>query len=259
MVETGTTLATSEHWDKERAQGYAKLAWVQARQPLEKIIQLVQLKGDEVVVDAGTGSQAVLDVLAPHLHKDGMIVGFDISLGMMLNREGLLSPNARLVLADIYQTPFADNSVDLVTARHVYHNLPDIEAAVKEAKRILRPEGRLMVIEYTPCTQAYDFDRIVFDLKEPGRNLWTGEQLRDTIAQAWCCGNDQINLDFALLPQNSVVNWMRNSGLPEATQQAVFGCYLNAPSEISKVINLTITDDGDILVDRPFAYVMVAK
>lgn len=258
MVEKGKILATSDHWDQERSQGYSKLTWVKAAQPLNKIVELAQLKGNEIVVDAGTGSQAVLDTLAPHLIRGGRIIGFDISLQMILERDGTLPANASLLLADIYKTPFANDSIDLITSRQVYHNLSDIEAAVAESRRILRLGGRLMIIEYAPLASVYDFDRMVFDIKEPGRNLWTGEQLWTAVSRSWG-GEDSVSLDFALLPQNSVVNWMKNSGLPKRMQQAVFSCYLDAPVQVQKEVNMTIKEDGDILVDRPFAYVVATK
>lgn len=110
----------------------------------------------------------------------------------------------------------------------------------------------------TPPEVAYAFDRMVFDIKEPARHLWTGEQLRQVVENSWK-GDLAVTLDYTLLPQNSVVNWMRSSGLPESRQQVIFDYYRDASLTTANAINLTLQDDGDILVDRPFAYVIAIK
>lgn len=256
-------LSESSYWEQRANAGYSRLGWVNAIEPLNKMVELAGLQGNEIVVDAGTGSQAILDALAPHL-KTGRIFGFDISAGMLQRKEGVLPSNAALFLGDIYHLPLVSNSVDLITSRMVYHNLNNTAKALEEAKRVLVPGGKLIVCEYvTPeDTLAWEHEKVVFDIKEKGRNLWTGNQLLREIAAQWEEGrvsNGRVSLDFAFLKGYSVKDWMSKSSLPEDKQQQVVDIYLKATPEVVKAMNINYTDDGDALVDRHFAYVVARK
>lgn len=262
MAQIGNELTSSGYWATRAAGGYEKLGWVKAGGLLDKIVELAHLQGNELVVDVGTGSQAVLDAVAPHLNDGGRVMGFDISADMMRKQEGMLPKNAILFVADTYHIPLPDESVDLVTARMVYHNLDDVGHAVRETARILRPGGKFIISEYVvPDLDVLQFERMVFDIKEKGRHLWTGRQLKEMVACNWDQGNKghNINLDYATLPKYSVKDWMKKSGLPEETQQAVLQCYLDAPEKIVQKMGIVFTADGDALVDRPFAYVVAEK
>lgn len=243
-----------------KAGGYEKLGWVKSGNLLDKIIKVAALKGNETVVEEGTGSQAVLDKVAPLLPQ-GRYIGFDISVDMMARKEGVRPANSDLLVADAYRTPFASESVDVVIARMVYHHLDNVDAAVKEAQRILKPGGRLVISEYVASDEeVLAFEREVFDIKEAGRNLWTGGQLAHLVQSAW--GHNGIGLDYAVMSQYSVKDWMGKSGLPETSQQAVLDLYLGAPLSIIEKMEITYSSTGegvDALVNRPFAYVVAEK
>lgn len=259
VVERPEQLVSTQYWDQRAQGGYNQLGWVQASGPLEKITELADLKGHETVVDIGTGSQAVLDALAARL-TTGKIFGFDISADMMRRSSGCLPANATLLVADTYKTPFQSESVDLCTARMVYHNLMDIKSAVLESWRMLRPGGKLIVVEYVAADEdVWPFERRVFDIKEKGRNLWTGDRLRQEIADVWPSGSSVVGLDYSMIRQYSVKDWMGKSGLPRVTQEAVLQCYLEASRDLVEKMGITYTNDGDALVDRPFANVVATK
>lgn len=254
-------LATAEAWRPRARAGYERLAWVTAQEPLRKMVELAELKGNETVIDAATGSGAILDTLAPHLNRGGRIIGFDISQEMMDRRSKKLPENAELRVANIYTTGFDDKFAHLITARQVFHNLPDIPGAVNELSRVLKPEGKLIICEYTPISpQVQEFEREIFDIKEPGRHLWTGNQLAKEVADTFLTGNKlgEVDLQYAVMPQYSVRDWMKSSGLPKPKQDRILEIYLNAPDRIKKNMNANIIRD-DILVDRPFAFVSAKK
>ena len=103
------------------------------------------------LLDLGTGTGRMLELLAPLYSR---AVGIDASTDMLsvaranLDRSGIGSAQVRL--GDIYHLPFARDSFDVVTIHQVLHYLDDPERAIAEAARMLRPGGRLLVVDFAP-------------------------------------------------------------------------------------------------------------
>lgn len=248
----------SSMWKARACGEYEKLGWVSAPGPLEKVIELSNLKGHETVVDVGTGSQAILHAVTPFI-TSGRLLGFDISSEMMRRSVDGRS-RAALFQADTFSIPLPNDFADLVTIRMVLHHTKDIPSALTEMKRILKPEGRLLAGEYVAVDEEVKtFERVVFDIKEKDRHLWTGFEFAALIREGWNDRTKEPQLGYGILPQYSARDWMSKSGLPTAIQTAVLNCYLDAPGNIVEKMNITLTEDGDALVDRPFAYVVIEK
>lgn len=246
-------------WAQRAGGGYEKLGWVSASNLLGHITELTELKGHEVIVDVGTGSQAVLNTLSPFLTNGGVAIGFDMSSEMLARKDTSKSQNL-IFLGDAKGIPLPDSVADVVTARMVLHHIPecDLPKVVSEMSRIAKSEARIVVCEYVALDQeVWEFERGVFNIKEPERHLWTGPELR-SIVQSGMDGRQMTenSLSYAILPQYSVKDWMGKSGLPQDKQQAVLEKYLSAPGEIVEKMGISYTQDNDALVDRLFAYVL---
>ncbi|MBN1137731.1 MAG: methyltransferase domain-containing protein [Anaerolineae bacterium] len=117
-------------------------------------------RGSERVLDVGCGSGDLLRGMARQRPDWATLVGFDLSPGMA-NRAADLAQGlpARFFVGDAQALPFPDALFDVVMARHVLFYVPDIDQAVAEAARVLRPGGRLLATTnsaYTmPEYQAY--------------------------------------------------------------------------------------------------------
>jgi ubiquinone/menaquinone biosynthesis C-methylase UbiE len=105
----------------------------------------------DTLVDLGTGTGRVLQLLAPRARQ---AIGIDTSREMLAAaRANLEQPayrHAQVRQADVALLPFGDRSVDLVTIHQVLHYLDDPARAIGEAARILRPGGRLLVVDFAP-------------------------------------------------------------------------------------------------------------
>lgn len=110
------------------------------------------------VLDVGCGTGRSLVGLADGLPAGTEVVGLDVFDDRVILGNGprLAARNARLagldptvVAGDAARLPVADDSMDAVTACRVLHDLPkeDAEAALSECRRVLRPGGRLGVLE----------------------------------------------------------------------------------------------------------------
>lgn len=107
------------------------------------------------VLDAGTGTGRILELLAPRI---GQGTGVDISPEMLaIARDRLERVGARhcqIRLGDIHRLPFPAGTVlqgfDLVILHQVLHYLEDPQSAVIEAARVMRPNGNLLIVDFAP-------------------------------------------------------------------------------------------------------------
>ena len=119
--------------------------------------------GDRVL-DAccGTGDLAI----AALRHGAGEVVGIDFA-ERMLERARQKEPAIEWLQGDVLALPFEDESFDAATVGFGIRNVDDLEAGLRELRRVLRPGGRLAILEITtprgPLAPFYRlwFDRIV--------------------------------------------------------------------------------------------------
>jgi len=102
-------------------------------------------------LDIGTGTGRLLECLAPRIASG---LGIDASRTMLaLARVRLASPefsHCSVRLADMYALPLPDASFDYVFLQMVLHYAEDPAAAFAEARRVLAPGGRLIVVDLAP-------------------------------------------------------------------------------------------------------------
>lgn len=104
-------------------------------------------------LDIGTGTGRLLELLAGRTER-GM--GIDLSQEMLTvaraNLEKAALRNVHVRQADMYNMPVADSSVDLATLHLVLHYSDDPAAVIEEAARVLKPGGRLVIVDFAPHT-----------------------------------------------------------------------------------------------------------
>jgi ArsR family transcriptional regulator len=119
------------------------------------IVRHFQSQPVDALLDAGTGTGRMLELLAPLVRRG---VGVDASPEMLaIARDRLERADARhcqVRLADVFRLPFTDGNAeqgfDAVLFHQVLHYLDEPQAAVAEAARVMKAGGRILIVDFTP-------------------------------------------------------------------------------------------------------------
>jgi ubiquinone/menaquinone biosynthesis C-methylase UbiE/DNA-binding transcriptional ArsR family regulator len=167
------------------------------------------------LLDLGTGTGRMLELFANDIQRG---LGLDLSLDMLalarerLDRTGLKHCSVRH--ADIYDLALPRDSFDVVIIHQVLHFLDDSARAIREAARVLRPGGRILVVDFAP-----------HDL----------EFLRE----------DHAHLRLGFAPE-TVMQWLEAAGL-DVLRQETF-----APGPEGKIaVSLWLARDPRIVLAQP--------
>ncbi len=99
------------------------------------------LTGHETILDAGCGPGRFLDDIRERGHT-GQLTGLDQSAAMVAEVSEL---GINAIQGDVQRLPYDDASFDCVIARHMLYHVPDIALALMEMRRVLKPDGSLLV------------------------------------------------------------------------------------------------------------------
>lgn len=137
--------AHAAEWDRIRKLHAADAA-VEAA-----ILRALRERPVRALLDLGTGTGRMLELFGRQVERG---LGIDLSHDMLslararLDRAGLKNCSVRQ--GDIYSLALARDSFDVVIVHQVLHFLDDGGRAIREAARVLQPQGRLLVIDFAP-------------------------------------------------------------------------------------------------------------
>ena len=126
-------------------------------------VAVANVQAGDRVLDIAGGTGDLARSFAPRVGGTGRVVLTDINEAMLrTGRDRLLDEGQALPTAacDAEQLPFGDGSFDLVSVAFGLRNMTHKEAALREMCRVLRPGGRLLVLEFSrpapALRKAYD-------------------------------------------------------------------------------------------------------
>ena len=111
----------------------------------ERLLELLDARSGDRVLELGAGLGEIGELLAPVVGRDGEVLLSDNSPGMLQAAEARLGrpANVTFKVANAEATGFESGAFDRVVARFSLMLVPDVAAAFAEARRVLRPSGRL--------------------------------------------------------------------------------------------------------------------
>ncbi len=129
-----------------------------------EIMRRLELKPGEHVLDIGAGPGLLTHEMATTVGPGGRVVGIDLSNPMLAMGRARCAaqPWVELTEADAATLPFNRAVFDAAVAAQVYEYVGDLARAFSEARRVLRPGGRMLVLDT-------DWDSIVWNTSDRAR------------------------------------------------------------------------------------------
>jgi demethylmenaquinone methyltransferase/2-methoxy-6-polyprenyl-1,4-benzoquinol methylase len=126
------------------------LSYGQDRRWKRRLIELAAPGAGTRALDLATGTGDIAFALAA---RGAGVVGLDITLRMIelaVAKSGVERPDRQppFLVGDMLALPFSDQSFDLVTTGYGLRNVPDLPLAIDEIRRVLRPRGRLLSLDF---------------------------------------------------------------------------------------------------------------
>lgn len=156
----------------------------------------LNLLPESIVLDIATGGGHVVKAIAPLVSH---VFATDLTYQMLETaRRHLdeLHSNISYVIADAESLPFLDNTFDAVTCRIAPHHFPHPDSFVKEVSRVLKPDGKFLLIDNI-APEEKDLDEFVNRL----------EKLRD----------DSHHRSYSM---NEWMAWFKQAGLSLSKEEA---------------------------------------
>jgi len=249
MFNPGLQLERTD-WDV-RAKGYNKLEWIKNPSLLDSMIDFCPPRtADSNVLDFGTGTGKVLMHYKERYSECGYF-GIDANQAMLDKIDSSLGFNLFTCNVEEPITEIDANSIDLITARMVFHHIERIDKAVANCHNLLKPGGTLAICEGNPPDKYSEkWYTEMFKYKEK-RNTFLVDDLVNILVYG---GFENIETRIIMLKNMSLNNWVDNSGLPQKNLDIIKSMHREAPDYVKKAYNMR-EENGDIFMDWKFTVV----
>jgi ubiquinone/menaquinone biosynthesis C-methylase UbiE len=123
------------------------------------VLNCIQWRGDELVLDVGAGAGLYFEPTLTRI-PNGRYFAADLSMGMArLATRHAFADSLHILNTDVQTLPFPDGAFDIVMANHMLYHIPDLNQALSEIRRVLKPEG-LLVAATNSVLNMPEFDQL---------------------------------------------------------------------------------------------------
>ena len=220
-----------------------------AGRDLERVVELVAPEPTTVVLDVATGGGHTAVAVARHARA---VVASDLTAAMTERAQHLARgqglTNVIGMVADAERLPFAAAAFDAVTCRIAPHHFADLETAVEQIARVLRPGGVFVVEDSTVPEEPVGatFLNGVEALRDPTHvRSRSPREWRDLLAAAGMVTDvSELHRKRHVLDQ-----WFDRANTPATARGKVIDAFVTAPAGIQHHFEVEFDADG-----RPLAY-----
>lgn len=203
------------------------------------------LTGQEELLDVATATGHTALALAPHARR---VVGVDLTPEMLTEArrqaEEAGAANVTFQEGDAEHLPFPDQSFDVITCRIAAHHFPNVAAFCHEAARLLRPAGRLVVIDNI-APEDEELDRFINQVEK----LRDPSHFREYRLSEWQRFLEEAGLAYHLAHQFPTQvdreNWLRRMSVPPDVAGEVRGLLAEASPAAKAYFG--VTESGFVL------------
>jgi SAM-dependent methyltransferase len=150
----------------------------------QRVIELVDARQGMRVLDLACGPGNLSRRLAALVSPGGEVIGVDLAPGMVEVARAAGIPNARFEVMDMEQLTFDDGSFDAAACGHGLQFAGDLGQAIREARRVLRPGGRLAAsVPLSDVSRSvwHDLDAVINRSLPPAPHAIDQEPTRATV------------------------------------------------------------------------------
>jgi len=214
---------------------------------LEAIADRLRRAPDASVLDLGCGAGHVSFAAAPHVAS---VISYDLSADMLrtVAHEAQKRAHRNILTRQgtVQALPFPDATFDFVCTRYSAHHWTEIRTALKEARRVLKPCGGLIMIDTcAPENPLFDTHLQAIELLRDESHVrnYSPAEWNSMLTEAGFTVNAQstwkLPLDFTA--------WVTRMRTPELYIQAISSLLLNAPREVREYFR--VEPDGSFVLD----------
>jgi ubiquinone/menaquinone biosynthesis C-methylase UbiE len=214
---------------------------------LDQIEALVRGCPKARALDLGCGGGHVCYRVAPHVAG---VVAVDLSSQMLetvlraASERGLHNVTTRQ--SAVESLPFADGEFDFVLSRFSAHHWRNFEAGLREARRVLTPNGRALFIDsIAPAVPLLDSHLQTMEL------LRDPSHVRNYTSPEWVAALARAGFEvMSVKPRNlriEFAQWVARTRTPAALVEAIRAFQNNAPEEVRDRFSIEL--DGSFLLD----------
>jgi len=183
---------------------------------------IASLKAGETVLDLGSGGGFDCFLAAKSVGETGRVIGVDMTADMVgkarQNAAKMGAKNVEFRLGEIEHLPAADASVDVIISNCVINLSPEKKNVFREAARVLKPGGRLAVLDVVAIEILPE--RVKKDLSLISGCIGGAEKIEDIEKMLQEAGFEDINIQPKKESRESIREWVPGYNLEDYVASA---------------------------------------
>jgi ubiquinone/menaquinone biosynthesis C-methylase UbiE len=170
----------------------------------ERVMALLAPQAGEHALDIGCGPGLTTQALAQAVGAQGSVLGVDIAPAMLAlaQRRCASQPTVSFGMADVTQLPYADGSFDMALASQVYEYVDDVDHALRELARVIKPGGRAVLVDTdweSAVWASHDDVRMRRVLETWNEHIPHPQLPRTLVRRLWQAGFTEVKVDVVPL------------------------------------------------------------